>query len=435
MDPVKNGTLAGIDQLVQEDRVHSAVFTDPAIFALEMQRIFGRTWLFAVHESEVPEAGDYKRIQLAGVPVIVTRGKDGRVHLLVNRCRHRGGAVCQAPSGNSKVLRCWYHGWIYDMDGALVDMPAPEGYGKAVDKTALGLTAIPRVDRYRGFIFASLAAEGPSLDEYLGPAKGFIDIVCDYSPTGRVRVRPNVVHKAFYHGNWKQVGMDGYHVHYVHASVLNIFSKRQSSTGSAIGALQIEDPYTDAASSRTRGFPYGHAALDLRMQRRGHAAAYIEELQRTDAGREYVSVMVARHGRARAEDIIALHGDPHLGVFPNLQLIHDHLRVVIPISVDETQVWMYPIYLEGVSDAFNEQRLRHHEDFYGPASTGSPDDMAIFDRTQIGLGGDIDPWILIGRGLHREEHDADGTVAGRITDETTQRAQMQAWKALMTSDT
>lgn len=417
--------------LVKSDRVHSAIFTDPQIFELEMARIFRRAWLFALHESEIPNPGDYKQIQLAGYPVIATRDRQGDIHLLINRCRHRGATVCQHAHGNDKVLRCWYHGWIYGLDGTLMELPVPEAYPGGPDMDALGLTRVPRMDSYRGFVFASFAEQGASLDEYLGPARGFIDIVCDYSPTGKVRVKPGVVHKAMYRANWKQVGMDGYHVHYVHASVINLFSRRTSTTGSAVGALQVEDPYTDAASSQTRGFPNGHAALDLRIQRRAHAATYIGELEKTAAGKAYVDIMVERHGRERAGDIIALHGDPHLGVFPNLQLIHDHVRVVIPISADETQVLMYPIYLEDVPDEVNEQRLRHHEDFYGPASTGSPDDMVLFEQTQQGLSAPLDPWILIGRGLGREQRDPDGTVAGKITDETTQRAQFQAWKTLM----
>jgi phenylpropionate dioxygenase-like ring-hydroxylating dioxygenase large terminal subunit len=342
--------------------------------------------------------------------------------------------VCEARYGNAKRFQCWYHGWTYDSQGKLVGVTGQEAYDESFKPDDFGLAKVPRVGNYRGFVFASLAPEGISFDEFLGASKPFIDIMVDASPVSELEVKPGVVTKTKYRGNWKQVGMDGYHPHYVHASVMKIFSKRENSTGSAVGALHIEDPFADASSSKTRGFPYGHASLDFRDQRRSHAATYIEEFNHSEEGRRYVQDMVAKHGKERAEELIAWHGDPHLGLFPNLQLIHDHIRVVIPISPCETEVLMYPVFLKGVGQSINEKRLRAHEAFYGPASAGSPDDAEIFERTQRGLIGALDPWVLLGRGMNREQQDADGTVAARISDEVTQRAQMQEWKRLMTAE-
>ncbi len=112
--------------LVQEDRVHSSIFTDEQIFQDEMERIFHRTWLFALHESEIPNFGDFKLIQLGRYPVIATRDEDGEVRLLINRCRHRGAQVCEASRGNAKRFQCWYHGWTYDTKGDLVGVTGQE---------------------------------------------------------------------------------------------------------------------------------------------------------------------------------------------------------------------------------------------------------------------------------------------------------------------
>ncbi|NKQ12835.1 aromatic ring-hydroxylating oxygenase subunit alpha [Pseudomonas sp. SST3] len=419
--------------LVQEDRVHSAIFTDEQIFQDEMERIFHRTWLFALHESEIPNFGDFKRIQLGRYPIIATRNEKGEVQLLINRCRHRGAQVCEAARGNAKRFQCWYHGWTYDTTGDLVGVTGPEAYDEDFKPEQYSLAKVARIGSYRGFVFASLAEHGMSLDEYLGPTKQYFDIMVDSSPTGELEVKPGVVNKTMYRGNWKQVGMDGYHPHYVHMSVFKIFSKRESTTGSAVGAIHLEDPFADASKSRTRGFPHGHACLDFREQRRPHGVAAIEELNHTDEGRKYVEDMVAAYGQERAQELIAWHGDPHLGIFPNLQLIHDHVRVVIPISPGETEVLMYPVFLKGVGQSINEKRLRAHEAFYGPAAAGSPDDAEIFERTQRGLLADAEPWILLGRGIRREQVDEDSSVAGCISDEITQRAQMQEWKRLMTA--
>lgn len=419
--------------LVEEDRVHSSIFTDEQIFQDEMERIFHRTWLFALHESEIPEPGDFKRIQLGRFPIIATRDEKGEIQLLINRCRHRGAQVCEAQRGNAKRFQCWYHGWTYDSGGDLVGVTGPEGYDKNFKAEQHALGKVPRVDSYRGFVFASLAEDGMSLDQYLGSTRELIDVMVDSSPVGQIEVKPGVVNKTMYRGNWKQIGMDGYHPHYVHVSVFKIFGERENTTGSAVGALHLEDPFSDASQSRTRGFPNGHACLDFRAQRRPQAAAAIEDLQRKEEGRQYVEDMIAAYGRERAEELIAWHGDPHLGLFPNLQLIHDHVRVVVPISPGETEVLMYPVFLKGVGPSINGKRLRAHEAFYGPAAAGSPDDAEIFERTQRGLLADRQPWVLLSRGMAREEVDADGSVTGCISDEITQRAQMQEWKRLMTA--
>ncbi|RLA51992.1 MAG: (2Fe-2S)-binding protein [Gammaproteobacteria bacterium] len=426
-----SSNVPDVADLVFDDRVHSRIFTDPEIFNLEIERIFKRTWQFALHESEIPNAGDFKTFELALEPVIAVRGKDDSIKILVNRCRHRGMQVCEQRSGNASRFQCWYHGWNYALDGSLLS-EVDQATGMTQDD--LGLGQLPRVDNYRGFVFASFAESGPSLEEHLGETRRFFDIMLDYSPTGRVRVDPKVVHRVKYDGNWKQVGMDGYHVHFVHRSVVDIFSSRkEGTTGSAVGALHMEDPWSDASSSRARGFPYGHAALDLLEQRMAHADDYLEEVENSPGGHIYLEKMTAIHGRDKAKEMIAMHGDPHLGVFPNLQLIHDHLRVVVPISASHTEVHMYPIMLEDVPAEFNTARLRHHEDFYGPASFGSPDDAEIFERTQNGLMAEVDPWIMVNRGLggEGEQHESDGTTTGNISAEVTQRAQFAEWRRLM----
>ncbi len=90
-------TRSDYARLVAPDAVHRRVYTDPAIFDEEMRRIFGRTWVFVGHESEVPNPGDYKTDRIARQPIIMTRHTDGQVYVLFNVCRHRGATVCQLP--------------------------------------------------------------------------------------------------------------------------------------------------------------------------------------------------------------------------------------------------------------------------------------------------------------------------------------------------
>jgi len=105
--------------------------------------------------------------------------------------------------------------------------------------------------------------------------------------------------------------------------------------------------------------------------------------------------------------------------------------VLRPIAADRTKMLMYPVLFEGAPDEVNEARLRRHEWFYGPSSLGTSDDSEMFERMQAGMQGDVDPWLLLARGLGREKVLEDGTIVGHITDEVPQRGMMREWARLM----
>src|SRR5207302_5798553 len=205
--------------LVQPDRVHRSVYADPAIFELEMERIFGRAWLVLGHDSQVRNAGDYFTTRMGREPVVVIRHEDGSVRVLVNRCAHRGSMVCAEGRGNAERFVCPYHGWSYARAGELKAAPFASGYapGKLAE---LRLLAVPRVAVYRGFIFASLAPSGETLEEFLGPARASFDDFVDRAPGGELEVAGGVFKHA-YNGNWKLMPenhLDGAHPAWVHAS-------------------------------------------------------------------------------------------------------------------------------------------------------------------------------------------------------------------------
>src|SRR2546422_8713232 len=87
--------------LVQDDRIHVSLYTDPRIFADEMDRIFARGWVFVGHDSEVPSPGDFVTREIGTQPVIMVRKKDGGVSVLLNRCMQSGTMRCLAEVGQS----------------------------------------------------------------------------------------------------------------------------------------------------------------------------------------------------------------------------------------------------------------------------------------------------------------------------------------------
>lgn len=177
MDTTGTGSPSGeskYSRLIEPTRVHGSLYTDEQIFAEELARIWYTTWVFVGHESEIPEPNDYIRKKLGLQDVVMTRDRDGEVHLLLNRCAHRANLVCDDARGNSSSFRCPYHGWTYRNTGELLGYPYNKGYG---GKNNLDLTMgkVPRVASYQGFVFGSFAQDGPSLVEHLGGAAGEID--------------------------------------------------------------------------------------------------------------------------------------------------------------------------------------------------------------------------------------------------------------------
>ena len=415
--------------LVKADRVHGAVYTNPAVFAAEMDRIFARDWVYVAHASEVAEAGCFKATMLGTQPVLVLRGEDGAVRAFYNRCRHRAVTVCQTRCGQGRFLRCDYHGWTYGSDGALVAVPYPDGYGEGgLAQEDLGLTPVARLEEYRGFLFASAAPDGPSLREHLGGAIPYIDRFVDPSPSGQVELSAGV-QRYFYRGNWKfqmENSVDGYHPNFTHASYFDLL---EAATGARVATYDGRSP------ALTRDVGGGHVMLDQRPTSGSVNAAMQRGVGATDAGRAWHLSLTERYGQDKAEDIMRLGGGAgvFLAVYPNLVLINLQVRVIVPVAPDRTEVEIYPALLQQVPKAINAARLRVHEHFYGPGGFGAPDDLEIFERNQAGLAARADPWLLLSRGLHRQRLDEDGHLIGQATDEVSQRGFWRRWLQSMSA--
>src|SRR5947209_13210570 len=140
---------------VQPGRVHRSLYTDPAIFELEMERIFGRAWMYLGHESQIRHPGDYFCTRIGRKAVVVVRDNDGSVAVLHNQCAHRGAMVVALDRGNADEFQCCYHGWTYHLNGRLKAVPLQQGYPADFDPKSprTAMVAVARAASYRGFIF------------------------------------------------------------------------------------------------------------------------------------------------------------------------------------------------------------------------------------------------------------------------------------------
>lgn len=122
----------------------------------------------------------------------------------------------------------------------------------------------------------------------------------------------------------------------------------------------------------------------------------------------------------------------NVAIFPNVGLIQSQIRVIHPISVDETEVTLYPTELVGADPRVNYLRRRAQEVFFGPAGLGGPDDVEMFRRCQVGLEADLVGWTVLGRGYDPNEPEGDGSE-GDFAAENAQRAQYRQWLRLMSA--
>ncbi len=135
-------------------KVPAKNYTDDGRFKLEVDRIFKRLPLMLAPSCEMPKPGDFKTLEVGGIPVLLTRGQDGIVRSFINSCTHRGTNVAVDATGNTKRFTCPYHGWTFGQKGELIAVSASGDFGH-IDKSCYGLTALPVAER-AGLIFGSV---------------------------------------------------------------------------------------------------------------------------------------------------------------------------------------------------------------------------------------------------------------------------------------
>jgi phenylpropionate dioxygenase-like ring-hydroxylating dioxygenase large terminal subunit len=332
------------------------------------------------------------------------------------------------PAGAAKGFRCQYHGWTFGLDGALLGVPFADGYA-ALDKRAMGLSAAPRVESYRGFIFASFNPDVPALTEHLGGVLSYIDRFVEHAKGYELQVAADA-NEAVYNANWKmqlENNVDGYHLSFTHQSLFEVLSGRTASQPRYLNsAHQQDDPTVES-------FANGHAVMDLRS-----AAAHVlrERLDILPGAPPPGTDLDEFFGIEQAEELYLASTGPamNISIFPNLNLGSINICEVHPLAVNRTRVVLRPLLLAGAPDEINRMRLRYHELGSGPAGFVQPDDLEMFERAAEGLAAEHVQWLEFSRGQERELLDGEEHRIGHISDETPQRGQYRRWRELMEAE-
>jgi len=390
IDPAEQATGSRFDRLIKSDKVHGSLYTDPTIFAEELRNIWYHSWVFVGHESEVAQEGDYVRKRLGLQDVIMTRDRDGQVHLLLNRCAHRGNLVCLKQRGHAKDgLTCVYHAWRYDLAGNLTSVAFRRGVAgkggmpESFKREEHGLKKL-RTDSFAGIVVGTLSPEAPPLAEYIGNDIG--------GRIGRVmRVKPKIIGTTsqILHNNWKlyvENVKDTYHASLLHTFFATFRISRLTSAGGV------------------------HIA-----ESGAHHASYTEGRTDTAAGDKLYAGIPSlnqdyRLADPRFLDVVDEIGDgvtlQILSVFPNfvLQQINNAiaLRLVLPKGPDATELqWTY-LGFEDDDAAMTERRLQQ-ANLVGPAGYIALEDGCVGGFVQRALNyNDEDSGVVMMGG-----HDAE----------------------------
>ena len=212
-------TQALMRQLVAQRKSNFSLpqpfYTDEALFKLDMENLFHKQWLFAGHDCEVANEGDYITLEIGAQPVIIVRGKDGVINAFHNSCKHRGSRICSEKSGSGPKLVCPYHQWTYGLDGALL---AARSMAEDFDKADHGLSPVA-LENVGGLIFICLSDNPPPIDRVKADISAQI-AVYDIEKL-KVVVQDNYIEDA----NWKLVmenNRECYHCDVGHPELISV---------------------------------------------------------------------------------------------------------------------------------------------------------------------------------------------------------------------
>lgn len=354
---------------LERGTVDRAIYADEDIYREELRKIFGRAWNFMCHESQIDEPGKFFLNYIGEDQVIAVRDRNRDIQVLLNTCPHRGNTVCRAEQGRMKSFFCSYHGWNFDLDGRLLAVPGEEAYYRdGLDKDTWGLFKAAQVESYKGFVFATLDPDAPSLSDYLGwVGRLGLDMIAE---RGEIEVVDGI-QKNRIKCNWKLAVdnlFDWYHPKVSHVSGIRAGLMKEEDLypmsqmvllgelGHAIGGpgvreadyKELEKKYRDASSS-----------AGTAEERRQYAFAWRADPKITA---EMGPVGVRSRG--------------HPLIFPNIWVALSGTQICLrlPKGLGETELWWFTFAEKSMSKEQRRNLVQSAIHVFGPAGILEQDD-------------------------------------------------------------
>jgi p-cumate 2,3-dioxygenase subunit alpha len=315
---------------------------------------------------------------------------------MLNTCPHRGAQVCREKHGNAKSFQCFYHGWVFGLDGALRSQPGEASYAPDFkERSTSNMQLVPRFEGYRDFNFVCFDRNAESLDSYLGQVKEYLDVISDQAETGMTIVGGTQEYSM--RANWKLLtenSIDGYHALTTHATYFDYLK----ATNGGLAPVPLDGAARDLGN--------GHAVLEYKAPWGRPVAQWIPSWG--DEGRREVNRLyqglVKRYGEERATRI-ALY-NRNLFVFPNL-VVNDIMAVTIrtyyPLAPDFMNISAWALAPNEETDWARKYRLYNFLEFLGPGGFATPDDVEALEQCQRGFRNSAEAqWNDISKGMGKE---------------------------------
>lgn len=372
--------MARIAEDIKTGLVDPAIFHDEELYQLELNRIFGRSWLFLGHTSMLQNPGEYITTYMGETPVIVLKNQSGEIGAFINRCSHRSLQLCGFDRGTAKHFSCPYHGWTYNLSGELTHVPEVNSYPSTFDQSKLGLIPVARVAEYAGFIFGNLDSEALDLDEYLGDMKFYFDQMF----SGGVEISP-IKQRVTSDHNWKIAadnGSDNYHVAVSHAAAFGSLHRYTefmvqefASTITTITSADPDGPGHTVAMARALEDAEGY---DLEMARSLDEESLIYMRERYKE--------IGKMDSRVAPGYFAV-----AAIFPSLLMVDIAPRSVAiamevwhPKGPNRTETWLYVFVEKNAPQSLKNFAAKQQMRFHSFSGTVVPDDHENWERVQDG---------------------------------------------------
>jgi phenylpropionate dioxygenase-like ring-hydroxylating dioxygenase large terminal subunit len=322
--PVPEALVAESYRFLGDEDIPYERYTSKAFFDLEIEKLWPKVWQWACREETIPEVGDHHVYDVGPYSILVVRAAPDEIKAYWNSCLHRGTQLRPSDStGNVPHLRCPFHGWTWNLDGSLKEIPCRWDFPKVTDE-AFRLPEV-KVARWGGFVFINMDENAMPLEEYLGPLASHLSGRWDLSR------RSVAVHiQKILPANWKaaqEAFLEAYHVVETHPQSLaassdanaqyDVFSDRVTRFVHTIGVQSPHYPVrqTEQEILGRMRFAPRDVTLDPGQTARSVAAQFLRETM----GREF-RVDLSEHSDSEMLDSIQYHLFPNMFFFPGVSL-------------------------------------------------------------------------------------------------------------------